>query len=45
VVLEIGTGLGYQAAVLAELAGRVYSAEIIDELAVPIGSDKQDYRK
>ena len=32
-VLEIGTGLGYQAAVLAELAGRVYSIEIIDELA------------
>ena len=26
-------GLGYQAAVLAELAGRVYSVEIIDELA------------
>ena len=33
VVLEIGTGLGYQAAVLAELAGRVYSVEIIEELA------------
>jgi protein-L-isoaspartate(D-aspartate) O-methyltransferase len=32
-VLEIGTGLGYQSAVLAELAGRVYSIEIIDELA------------
>jgi protein-L-isoaspartate(D-aspartate) O-methyltransferase len=32
-LLEIGTGLGYQAAVLAELAGRVYSVEIIDELA------------
>ena len=32
-VLEIGTGLGYQAAVLAELAGRVYTVEIIDELA------------
>jgi protein-L-isoaspartate(D-aspartate) O-methyltransferase len=31
--LEIGTGLGYQAAVLAELAGRVYSVEIIEELA------------
>ena len=27
VLLEIGTGLGYQAAVLAELAGRVYSVE------------------
>ena len=33
VVLEIGTGLGYQAAVLAELASRVYSVEIIEELA------------
>jgi protein-L-isoaspartate(D-aspartate) O-methyltransferase len=33
VVLEIGTGLGYQAAVLAELASRVYSVEVIDELA------------
>jgi protein-L-isoaspartate(D-aspartate) O-methyltransferase len=32
VILEIGTGLGYQAAVLAELAGKVYSVEIIDEL-------------
>jgi protein-L-isoaspartate(D-aspartate) O-methyltransferase len=33
VVLEIGTGLGYQAAVLAELAAKVYSVEIIEELA------------
>src|SRR5271169_1977085 len=33
VVLEIGTGLGYQAAVLAELSGKVYSVQIIDELA------------
>jgi protein-L-isoaspartate O-methyltransferase len=33
VVLEIGTGLGYQSAVLTELATRVYSVEIIDELA------------
>jgi protein-L-isoaspartate(D-aspartate) O-methyltransferase len=32
-VLEIGTGLGYQAAVLAELAGRVRSVEIVEELA------------
>ena len=32
-VLEIGTGLGYQAAVLAEVAGKVYSVEIIEELA------------
>ena len=33
IVLEIGTGLGYQAAVLAELAQRVYSVELIEELA------------
>ena len=32
-VLEIGTGLGYQAAVLAELARKVYSVEILEELA------------
>jgi len=36
-VLEIGTGGGYQAAVLAELAGRVYSVELIDELAQRAG--------
>jgi len=33
-VLEIGTGLGYQAAILAELAQNVYSVEIIEELAL-----------
>jgi protein-L-isoaspartate(D-aspartate) O-methyltransferase len=32
-VLEIGTGSGYQAAVLAELAKEVYSIEIIEQLA------------
>lgn len=32
-VLEIGTGSGYQAAVLAELAANVYTIEIIPELA------------
>ncbi|MCW5698462.1 MAG: protein-L-isoaspartate(D-aspartate) O-methyltransferase [Rhodospirillales bacterium] len=32
-VLEIGTGCGYQAAVLASVAGRVYSVEVIPELA------------
>jgi protein-L-isoaspartate(D-aspartate) O-methyltransferase len=32
-VLEIGTGSGYQAAVLAELAAQVYTVEIVEELA------------
>jgi protein-L-isoaspartate(D-aspartate) O-methyltransferase len=32
-VLEVGTGSGYQAAVLAELAGKVCSIEVIPELA------------
>lgn len=32
-VLEIGTGSGYQAAVLAELTDRVWSIEIVPELA------------
>jgi protein-L-isoaspartate(D-aspartate) O-methyltransferase len=32
-VLEIGTGLGYQAAILAKVARKVYSVEIIEELA------------
>ena len=33
-VLEIGTGLGYQTAILAEHAQHVYSIEIIEELAL-----------
>jgi protein-L-isoaspartate(D-aspartate) O-methyltransferase len=33
IVLEIGTGLGYQTAILAALARKVYSMEIIDPLA------------
>jgi len=32
-VLEIGTGSGYQAAVLAELAATVYTVEIVETLA------------
>src|SRR5215469_6509546 len=32
-VLEIGTGSGYQAAVLAELGHQVYTIEIVSELA------------
>jgi protein-L-isoaspartate(D-aspartate) O-methyltransferase len=32
-VLEIGTGSGYQAAVLADIVGEVYTIEIVPELA------------
>jgi protein-L-isoaspartate(D-aspartate) O-methyltransferase len=32
-VLEVGTGSGYQAAVLAEIVGHVYSIEILEPLA------------
>jgi protein-L-isoaspartate(D-aspartate) O-methyltransferase len=32
-VLEIGTGLGYQAAVLAELARQVWTVEMVEEFA------------
>jgi protein-L-isoaspartate(D-aspartate) O-methyltransferase len=33
-VLEIGTGLGYQTAVLAQLVRQVWSVEIVEELAI-----------
>jgi len=33
-VLEVGTGSGYQAAVLAELAGAVYTVELLRELSL-----------
>jgi protein-L-isoaspartate(D-aspartate) O-methyltransferase len=32
-VLEVGTGLGYQAAVMAELGASVFSVEIVEEFA------------
>ena len=32
-VLEVGTGLGYQAALLSELAAQVWSVEIVEEFA------------
>jgi protein-L-isoaspartate(D-aspartate) O-methyltransferase len=32
-VLEVGTGLGWQAAVLAELGAQLYSVEIVEEFA------------
>jgi protein-L-isoaspartate(D-aspartate) O-methyltransferase len=33
VVLDVGTGLGYQAAILAELARNIWSVEIVEEFA------------
>jgi len=40
-VLEVGTGSGYQAAVLAELVKQVYSIEIIEPLARAAGKRLQ----
>src|SRR5262249_47074456 len=40
-VLEIGTGSGYQAAVLGELVGKVYTIEIIEDLARRAAADLQ----
>src|ERR1039457_5922291 len=40
-VLEIGTGSGYQAAVLAELTSEVYTIEIINDLANRAASNLQ----
>ena len=42
VILEVGTGCGYQTAVLACLARRVYSLEIIPELAEQAASRLED---
>jgi len=38
-VLEIGTGSGYQAAVLAEMGARVFSIEIVEPLAARAAAD------
>jgi protein-L-isoaspartate(D-aspartate) O-methyltransferase len=38
-ILEIGTGSGYQAAVLAEMGAEVYSIEIVDALATRADKD------
>jgi protein-L-isoaspartate(D-aspartate) O-methyltransferase len=40
-VLEIGTGSGYQAAVISELVAEVYSIEIVEPLAQRAGADLQ----
>ena len=40
-VLEVGTGLGYQAAILAQLARRVWSVEIVEEFAAAAESRLQ----
>jgi len=42
IVLEIGCGSGYQAAVLAELSAKVYSIELVDELALRARSRLQE---
>lgn len=42
VVLEVGTGSGYQAAVLSELVSHVYSIEIIEALGLQAKSLLQD---
>src|SRR6185295_8186778 len=41
-VLEVGTGLGYQAAIVAALARKVYSIELIEELS---GQAKQRLKR
>jgi protein-L-isoaspartate(D-aspartate) O-methyltransferase len=41
-VLEIGTGSGYQAAVLSEITQHVYTIEIIDKLADSAGKKLKD---
>jgi protein-L-isoaspartate(D-aspartate) O-methyltransferase len=45
-VLEIGTGSGYQAAILSELAAEVYTIEIIESLAREAAArfEAMDYR-
>lgn len=45
-VLEIGTGSGYQAAILAEIVDKVYTIEIIPELGATAGKrlKELDYR-
>ena len=44
VVLEVGTGSGYQAAVLAEIVQRVYSIEILEPLAMSAKKNLQELK-
>ncbi|MGF1549610.1 MAG: protein-L-isoaspartate(D-aspartate) O-methyltransferase [Sphingomonadaceae bacterium] len=37
-ILEVGTGLGYQAALLAEMGARLWSVEIVEEFASAAGA-------
>ena len=41
-VLEIGTGSGYQAAVLAKIVDSVYTIEIVEELGIRAGKTFED---
>jgi protein-L-isoaspartate(D-aspartate) O-methyltransferase len=43
-VLEVGTGSGYQAAVLAQIAGTVYTVENVEPLARAARARLADYR-
>ncbi len=43
-ILEIGTGCGYQTAILAQLAGQVFSIEIIASLAEQAARNLENYR-
>ena len=42
-ILEVGTGLGYQAAILARLVDTVYSVEIIEELARKLAAARYEH--
>jgi protein-L-isoaspartate(D-aspartate) O-methyltransferase len=43
-VLDIGTGSGYQAAVLAEIVSRVYSVEVVEALAATAEKNIQELK-
>ncbi len=43
-VLEIGTGSGYQAAILSEIVKKVYTIEIVKELGISAKKKLKDYK-